>query len=131
MCVAPTEITMQPTMISSGDRWGEDGSDHPLVLPRRRCGDSITAWTALRPCGTMKVCVPINGMTAHPQRSMEFRSVFVANPLPRRTTRSVVAPGLLHRQFGRARRDGVAIEVDESRIGVGCFAAPILDPKGI
>lgn len=50
--------------------------------------------------------------------------------LARRTPRTVVAPGLLHRELARIRRDGVAEEHEESTVGIACVAAPVLDGSG-
>lgn len=51
----------------------------------------------------------------------------VAAGLPRRTPRTITAPGLLARQLAQARVDGVAYEYEESRVGLVCVAAPVLD----
>lgn len=50
--------------------------------------------------------------------------------LTRRTPRTVVAPGLLHSELQRIRRDGVAEEHEESTPGVACVAAPVLGADG-
>jgi len=50
--------------------------------------------------------------------------------LHRRTARTVVAPGLLVSELARVRAQGVAVEHEESTIGVVCVAAPILAPAG-
>lgn len=50
----------------------------------------------------------------------------LAGPLVRRTPRTLVVPGLLHKQLNQVRETGVAYEYEESAIGVVCVAAPIL-----
>ncbi|MFC7492996.1 MULTISPECIES: IclR family transcriptional regulator [unclassified Nocardioides] len=47
--------------------------------------------------------------------------------LPRRTPRTIVAPGLLRRQLSLVRSAGVAYEYEESATGIACVAAPVLD----
>lgn len=54
-----------------------------------------------------------------------LRRSVLAEPLPRRTPRTVVAPGLLDRQLTRARKEGVAFEREESTVGLTCVAAPV------
>jgi DNA-binding IclR family transcriptional regulator len=51
--------------------------------------------------------------------------------LPRRTPRTVIAPGLLRQELTRVRADGVAEEHEESTIGIACVAAPVLDASGL
>ncbi|WP_308820097.1 IclR family transcriptional regulator [Pseudonocardia alni] len=45
--------------------------------------------------------------------------------LPRRTPRTVVARGLLERELGRVRETGIAVEYEESMMGISCVASPI------
>jgi|tagenome__1003787_1003787.scaffolds.fasta_scaffold20853895_2 hypothetical protein len=52
----------------------------------------------------------------------------VAGGLPRRTPRTITAPGLLRRQLDRILEAGVGFEHEESAVGIACVAAPILDP---
>lgn len=59
-----------------------------------------------------------------------FRCVVEAG-LPRRTPRTVVAPGLLRRQLDQARETGVAFEHEESATGIVCVAAAILDADDV
>ena len=47
-------------------------------------------------------------------------------PLPRATPRSIRSPRLLLQQLADIRDSGVAEEHEESRLGVSCIAAPIL-----
>src|SRR5262245_27864185 len=51
-------------------------------------------------------------------------------PLSRLTSRSVCDPVLLARDFERIRRDGVALDEQESQIGLHCVAAPIMGRGG-
>ncbi len=51
----------------------------------------------------------------------------VAAGLTRRTPRTVTAPGVLRRQLEQCRQRGVSYEHEESSIGIGCVAAPVLD----
>ncbi|MFC4948011.1 IclR family transcriptional regulator [Pseudonocardia sp. GCM10023141] len=54
----------------------------------------------------------------------------VAAGLVRRTPRTVVAPGLLEKDLARIRESGVAVEHEESTVGIACVAAPVLDGSG-
>jgi IclR family transcriptional regulator, acetate operon repressor len=60
----------------------------------------------------------------------ELLAAVLAGGLARRTPRTVVAPGLLHVELQRIRRDGVAEEHEESAPGVACVAAPVLGADG-
>lgn len=51
--------------------------------------------------------------------------------LARRTPRTVVAPGLLRKELATIRERGVALEHEESTVGITCVAAPILDGRGL
>lgn len=53
----------------------------------------------------------------------------VRRGLPRLTEKTVSAPGALFRELSRAREDGVAIEIEQCRLGLACVAAPILDRR--
>ncbi|MCP2338678.1 IclR family transcriptional regulator [Actinomadura rupiterrae] len=55
----------------------------------------------------------------------------LSGPLPRRTPRTIVAPGLLRAQLDRVLRDGIAFEFEESAAGIACVAAPILGADGL
>ncbi|MEO6885315.1 MAG: IclR family transcriptional regulator [Jatrophihabitantaceae bacterium] len=48
--------------------------------------------------------------------------------LPRMTSRTITAPGVLHRQLARVLETGIAYEHEESALGIVCVAAPVLDP---
>lgn len=51
--------------------------------------------------------------------------------LPRRTPRTVIAPGLLRSELDAIRRRGIAEEHEESAPGIACVAAPVLDAAGL
>jgi len=61
----------------------------------------------------------------------ERLAAVLAGGLPRRTPRTVIAPGLLHQELTRVRADGVAEEHEESTVGIACVASPVLDPHGL
>ncbi|MGY4713008.1 IclR family transcriptional regulator [Mycolicibacterium sp. CBM1] len=54
----------------------------------------------------------------------------LAGPLPRLTPRSIVDPGRMAQELTAIRRDGIATDVEESRLGVQCVAAPVLGRNG-
>lgn len=54
----------------------------------------------------------------------------LAAPLARITPRTIVAAGLIAGQLRRVRQDGIAEDHEESTLGVGCVAAPVLDSRG-
>jgi DNA-binding IclR family transcriptional regulator len=47
--------------------------------------------------------------------------------LPRRTPRTITAPGLLRQQLHRVVESGVSFEYEESAVGIACIGAPVLD----
>jgi len=55
----------------------------------------------------------------------------IAAGLERRTSRTIVMPGLLMRELASARDCGIAYENEESALGVICVAAPVLDTEGV
>jgi len=55
----------------------------------------------------------------------EIEGIF-AKPLPKRTLRSVSNAIALRPQLAAIRRDGVAFDREESRLGVVCVASPVL-----
>lgn len=61
----------------------------------------------------------------------ELRAQVLSGPLERRTPHTVVAPGLLRGQLNRVLETGIAYEREESRTGLLCVAAPVLDPDGL
>lgn len=46
--------------------------------------------------------------------------------MPRRTPRTIVAPGVLRQQLAAIREQGVGYEREESAVGLCCVAAPVL-----
>ncbi|MBB5156974.1 IclR family transcriptional regulator [Saccharopolyspora phatthalungensis] len=50
--------------------------------------------------------------------------------LPRVSSRTITAPGLLRRQLARYRESGIAFEREESGVGVVCVASPLVDAGG-
>ncbi|MGD0558755.1 MAG: IclR family transcriptional regulator [Streptosporangiaceae bacterium] len=64
------------------------------------------------------------------QRDHALRDLVLAGGRSRRTPRTIVAPGILERQLLDVREQGVAYEYEESVAGIGCVAAPVLDPSG-
>jgi DNA-binding IclR family transcriptional regulator len=60
----------------------------------------------------------------------ERLAAVVAAGLPRRTPRTVIAPGLLHAELDTVRRRGIAEEHEESAAGIACVAAPVLGIDG-
>ena len=54
----------------------------------------------------------------------------IAGGLPRRTPYTVHAPGRLERQLVAVRETGVAIEREESALGITCAASAVFDDQG-
>lgn len=54
----------------------------------------------------------------------------VAAGLPALTPRTIVTPGLLARELSSIRERGVALDREESTLGLLCTAAPVLDGGG-
>jgi DNA-binding IclR family transcriptional regulator len=54
----------------------------------------------------------------------------IAKGLARLTARTIIAPGLLQQDLARARIRGVAVECEESTVGIVCVAGPIIDAAG-
>lgn len=50
--------------------------------------------------------------------------------LRRRTPRTVVAPGMFERELVRVRETGIAVEHEESSIGISCVASPVIGADG-
>ncbi|QSR24153.1 IclR family transcriptional regulator [Nocardioides aromaticivorans] len=53
----------------------------------------------------------------------------LAAPLERRTSHTIIAPGLLRRQLAKVASSGVAFEYEESALGINCVAAPVIGPS--
>ncbi len=54
----------------------------------------------------------------------------LAAPLEAVTPKTIVEPGALRAELDRVRERRVAFDVEESRLGLFCVAAPILDSRG-
>jgi DNA-binding IclR family transcriptional regulator len=54
----------------------------------------------------------------------------LAAGLSRRAPRTVIAPGLLRQELAEIRDRGIAVEHEESTVGITCVAAPVLDTTG-
>lgn len=57
----------------------------------------------------------------------ELLAQVVEGGLPRRTPRTITAPGLLRQNLEKVRETGVAYEHEESAVGIVCVAAAVLD----
>lgn len=68
-------------------------------------------------------------LLAHSPESVQ--AGVLRDTLPRRTSRTVVAPGILRRQLVTTSRTGVAFEYEESVAGLQCVAVPILTAEGV
>ncbi len=55
---------------------------------------------------------------------------YLSRPLQRRAPRTMTAPGLLRQQLEQIFEVGLSFEYEESRVGIVCVAAPILDAEG-
>lgn len=55
----------------------------------------------------------------------------VAAPLPPLTPKTITDPAALRAELRRVREQRVAYDVEESRLGLFCVAAPILDARGL
>ncbi|WP_319455907.1 MULTISPECIES: IclR family transcriptional regulator [unclassified Mycobacterium] len=53
----------------------------------------------------------------------------VRRGLPRLTEKTVSVPGAFYRELSRAQDDGVAVEIEQCRLGLACVAAPIIDRR--
>ncbi|QIX25570.1 IclR family transcriptional regulator [Nocardioides sp. JQ2195] len=80
-----------------------------------------------RPGGRMPLHCTAIGKALLAWAGDDFRQEVLSGPLPRRTPRTVVAPGLLRRQLTAVVERGVAFEHEESAVGLACVAAPVLD----
>jgi IclR family transcriptional regulator, acetate operon repressor len=60
----------------------------------------------------------------------EHLAAVVAAGLRRRTPRTIVAVGLLERDLERIRDSAVAVEHEESSVGIACVASPVIGEDG-
>lgn len=56
----------------------------------------------------------------------EFRQQILSQPMRQYTANSITDPTALERQLAEVRRTGIALEREESALGSGCVAAPVL-----
>jgi len=54
----------------------------------------------------------------------------LASPLEAVTPKTITDPAALRAELARVRERRIAYDVEESRLGLFCVAAPILDPRG-
>ncbi len=95
-----------------------------------KIGGHRQARTPSRTGGRMPMhCTAIGkALLAHAEPAV--RAEVLGGELPRRTPRTVVAPGLLNQQLDRVLETGLAYEREESTEGLLCVAAPVLDADG-
>lgn len=67
-------------------------------------------------------------MLAH--GNLTFVNEVLADPLQPLTPKTITDPEILRHQLADIRRDGVAYDVEESRLGLFCVAAPLLANSG-
>lgn len=105
-----------------------DGTDVVYVqkLPGRR-GPSIPS----RIGGRMPAYCTGVGKALLAFAPPERVAAVLAGPLPRRTPRTVVGPGLLEQDLARVRETGIAVEHEESTVGIACVAGAVLDASGL
>jgi DNA-binding IclR family transcriptional regulator len=60
----------------------------------------------------------------------EAATAALSMPLHRLTPRSICAPNALAAELMRVRREGVAVDDEESRLGLACVAAPVMGRSG-
>jgi DNA-binding IclR family transcriptional regulator len=63
-------------------------------------------------------------------KSEEERRAILASHHPQLTPHTITAPDDLSREFERIRRDGVAYDFEEQRLGVCAVGVPVLGPLG-
>lgn len=63
-------------------------------------------------------------------KSEEERRTILASHLPQLTPHTITAPDDLAREFERIRRDGVAYDLEEQRLGVCAVGVPVMGPRG-
>lgn len=91
-----------------------------------KIGGHRQATTPSRTGGRMPLHCTAIGKALLAQADPELRHQVLTGPLERRTSRTVVAPGLLLRQLDAVVDRGVAYEHEESVLGIACVAAPVL-----
>ena len=99
--------------------------DHEVVYVAK-IGGHRQAATPSRTGGRMPLHCTAIGKALLAHADPEVTREVLNGPLPRRTPRTVVAPGLLRRQLEAVVDRGVAFEHEESAVGITCVAAPVL-----
>ncbi|MGY1815693.1 IclR family transcriptional regulator [Blastococcus sp. SYSU D00820] len=105
-------------------------AEGPEVVYVAKIGGHRQASSPSRPGGRMPMHCTAIGKVLLAFGEPEVQRAVLAGPLERRTPHTVVAPGLLRRQLERVRETGTAFEHEESRLGLQCVAAPVLDADG-
>lgn len=62
--------------------------------------------------------------------SPERITAVLAAGLHRRTPRTITVPGLFERELDRVRKTGIAVEHEESSVGISCVASPVIGTDG-
>ena len=102
---------------------------HEVVYVAKIGGHRQVA-TPSRPGGRMPMHCTAIGKVLLASAAPSVRRAVLSGPLERRTSHTIVAPGLLNRQLEAVLEQGVAFEHEESTVGLLCVAAPVLDAVG-
>jgi DNA-binding IclR family transcriptional regulator len=103
-----------------------EGSD---VVYIAKIGGHTQARSPSRIGGRMPMHCTAIGKALLAYASPELRRQVLSGQLARRTPHTIIAPGLLRRQLEKTIITGVAFEHEESRVGIACVAAAVLDPE--
>lgn len=95
-----------------------------------KIGGHRQARTPSRTGGRMPMHCTAIGKALLAYAEPSVRASVLGGELPRRTPRTIVAPGLLNQQLDRVLETGLAYEREESTEGLLCVAAPVLDADG-
>lgn len=101
--------------------------DHAEVLYLTKIGGHRQAAAPSRTGGRMPLHCTAIGKVLLAFGGDALRDRVFEGPLQRRTPRTITAEGLLRRQLDAVTASGVAFEREESRLGITCVAAPIID----
>lgn len=105
-------------------------ADGHEVVYIAKIGGHRQARSPSRPGGRMPMHCTAIGKVLLAHADPAVRREVLAGPLERRTSHTVVAPGLLRRQLDGVLESGVAYENEESTPGLRCVSAPVLDVGG-
>ena len=105
-------------------------TEGPEVVYVAKIGGHRQAQSPSRTGGRMPMHCTAIGKVLLAYAEPEAQRAVLEGPLERRTAHTVIAPGLLRKQMERARETGIAFEHEESRLGLQCVAAPVLDEEG-